>query len=393
MDKKHYPALDGLRGIAALMIVAHHSSQSYVLTSTFDKAYLRATTPLWIGVDLFFVLSGFLITNILLDTQESRNYFKAFYGRRFVRIFPLYYTFLAVLFLILPAVGVNLSPDLVHAQVWEWTYTSNIYDAFHNWQDININHFWTLAIEEQFYLLWPLIIFYASKKYLKHGVMLALLVIPLLRWGCRSAGVSIMFAYTFTLCHIDGLLVGALISIAFHEGLIEKLKSSRLFSKIRTIDWILAWSLLAFVLVYCFILTNNQFIFMFMTWTPFGQGFGLTFVSIVLGYSVLRAVSSVPNTLQRVMSLKYLRVIGKYSYALYVLHAPICHWVGTSFPIPSFLQNLSPEWSFAHSIYIIIVEFILSILASVISWNILEKHFLKLKKYFPYQDEGVAQLA
>jgi peptidoglycan/LPS O-acetylase OafA/YrhL len=88
--------------------------------------------------------------------------------------------------------------------------------------------------------------------------------------------------------------------------------------------------------------------------------------------------------LQKVMSLKYLRMIGKYSYALYVLHAPICLWVGWHFPIPNFLQNLPPPWSFAHSLYIIIIQFVLSIAAAVVSWNLLEKHFLKLKKYFPY---------
>lgn len=77
-------------------------------------------------------------------------------------------------------------------------------------------------------------------------------------------------------------------------------------------------------------------------------------------------------------------MIGKYSYALYVLHAPICLWVGWHFPIPNFLQNLPPPWSFAHSLYIIIIQFVLSIAAAVVSWNLLEKHFLKLKKYFPY---------
>ena len=384
MGKKHYPALDGIRGIAALMIVAHHSSQSYILTSTFDKAYLRATAPLWFGVDLFFVLSGFLITNILLDTRESPNYFKTFYGRRFVRIFPLYYTYLAILFIILPWFGVKLNSYLEQGQIWQWTYTSNIYDAFHNWQDVNINHFWTLAIEEQFYLVWPLVVFYASTKSLKKGVIAVFLALPLLRWGCLSLGLSVMFIYTFTLCHIDGLVIGALISIAFHSGLKERLTSPQLRSKIKALDWIITGAVIAFALVYCFVLTNDQFIFVFKFWSPFGQEIGLTLVSIFLGYVVLHAVSSVPNTLQRVMSLKYLRAIGKYSYALYVLHASICYWVGMSFPIPSFLQNLPPAWSFAHSIYIIIVQFTLSILAAIISWHMWEKRFLKLKKYFSY---------
>ncbi|HEY3876712.1 MAG TPA: acyltransferase, partial [Candidatus Kapabacteria bacterium] len=100
--EKRFPALDGLRGVAALMVVAHHSAFNYWLTNFFDKVYYRTTGLLWIGVDLFFVLSGFLITNILLENRRSTHYFRGFYGRRFVRIFPLYYTFLAVLYFVVP---------------------------------------------------------------------------------------------------------------------------------------------------------------------------------------------------------------------------------------------------------------------------------------------------
>jgi peptidoglycan/LPS O-acetylase OafA/YrhL len=396
---RHFPALDGLRGIAALMVVAHHSAFTYFLTNTFDKAYLRATGLLWVGVDLFFVLSGFLITNILLDTRKSPNYFRAFYGRRFVRIFPLYYAFLAVFYLLLPAFGIKLTIAEIQAQPWQWTYTANIYDGFHLWPGQNIGHFWTLGIEEQFYLLWPLMVLFSSERYLKRGVIVVFLAIPLLRALCLSAGLSVNFINTFTLCHMDGLLLGALISIAFREGIIEKITSPEYNSILKRFDWGVGGVVLGFILVYCLILRNDQFTLNILTWPPFLQCIGTTIISLPLAYGVMRAVCSDINSLQKVMSLKYLRMIGKYSYALYVLHAPICLWVGWHFPVPNFLQNLPPLWSFLHSLYIIFVQFTLSIIAAVISWNLLEKHFLKLKKYFPYRasktsmDSGTLTLA
>ncbi len=385
MREKHYPALDGLRGLAALMIVAHHSALSYVLSNTFDKAYLRLTSTMWVGVDLFFVLSGFLITNILLDTRVSPNYFKAFYGRRVVKIFPLYYGYLAILFLLLPALGVKLPADLVNAQFWQWTYTSNIYTAFHYWQNVFINHFWTLAIEEQFYLFWPIIVFFVGRRYLKTLVIALFLALPILRFGFLTADFSSIFIYTFTLCHIDGLLLGGLISMALHEGIISKVSTFLGKSKIKALDWLIGGILLTLFVVYFLFLRNDQLLFNFETWSHLGQCVGITLVSLPLAYFVLRAIAPDKSFFQKILSFKYLQLIGKYSYALYVLHAPICYWAGSHFPVPSLVQNLPPTWSFVHSLYLILIQFVLSIAAAVISWNILEKHFLKLKKYFPYQ--------
>ncbi len=126
--EKHFPALDGLRGLAALMVVAHHSAATYWHFNVFDKAYIRATSFLWVGVDLFFILSGFLITGILLNTRTSPTYFRTFYGRRAVRIFPLYYTFLAIFYFVVPILGVQLAGIDLKSEPWQWTYTANLFD-------------------------------------------------------------------------------------------------------------------------------------------------------------------------------------------------------------------------------------------------------------------------
>lgn len=325
------------------MIVAHHAPLTYVLSNTFDKAFLRATSFFWIGVDLFFVLSGFLITRILLETRGSKNYLRSFYGRRIVRIFPLYYVFLSVLYFVLPALGVTLSPDLIHAQPWQWLYLPNIYIAFMKWPGQNIDHLWTLGIEEQFYLVWPMIVLLTKERYLKRGIIFLLLLLPFVRAFCIGIGMSNRFIYTFTLCHMDGLLLGALISIAQRSGLIESLTSGPRSKLIQCMDWMVAGLLFALVIVYYLFLRNDQFIFNFLTWPPILECIGITFISLPLAYIVMRAVSPQPNTLQRVMSQKYLRFAGKYSYALYMLHAPIVYWAGLNFPVPSFLHNLPPR--------------------------------------------------
>jgi peptidoglycan/LPS O-acetylase OafA/YrhL len=381
---KHYPALDGLRGLAALMVVAHHSAFSYGMTGFFDKAYLRATSLLWVGVDLFFVLSGFLITNILLETKHSPNYFRTFYARRFLRIFPLYYAYLAVLYFLVPLLGSPLPESLTSVQIWQWTYTSNIYIGFHGFPDQTINHLWSLAIEEQFYLVWPLLVLLLRERNLKEAIVGLFLFLPFIRSVCLSLGLPVYFLTSFTLCRMDGLLLGALISLLLRDGLLEKIRLPQFSRVIQRLDWTVTILLAAFVVLYC-ILRNDQFLFNALTWPWYGQCIGYSLVSLPLAYIVFRSIAHGPNRLKRILEVRPLRAVGKYSYALYLLHAPIIFRGGALFQIPDVLKSLPPQWSFVTSIYIILLQFTVSILAAMLSWHILEKHFLKLKKYFRYR--------
>ena len=119
----------------------------------------------WIGVDLFFVLSGFLITGILYDAKGGPHYFRNFYMRRSLRIFPLYYAFLILIFAVMPLLRAS-GADHVGKQVWMWTYLSNVLFARVGWEGMpaHTTHLWSLAIEEQFYLLWPLLVWLASRR-------------------------------------------------------------------------------------------------------------------------------------------------------------------------------------------------------------------------------------
>src|SRR4029450_1185274 len=161
----HVPVLDGLRGIAILMVLGHHYSIVWSRTIPLESGIRSVLEFGWCGVDLFFALSGFLITGILIDAKGQESYFPRFYWRRLVRIFPLYYVFLAAVFVLLPffpGIGVTT------AQVAPWWYLTYL----QNWKpnrgasDPFLGHTWSLAVEEQFYGVWPLIVRFSSTKVL-----------------------------------------------------------------------------------------------------------------------------------------------------------------------------------------------------------------------------------
>ena len=170
-NKKHkyFPALDGIRGIAILMVLMHHALMFGKMRSDllFEKRLHKLLFSGWLGVDLFFVLSGFLITGILIDLKGNKDYFKNFYMRRVLRIFPIYYVFLLLYFTLIPLFSYTVHDAILPfgEKLWYLLYGINIKYAFSGWaENVTIGHFWSLAVEEQFYLIWPLIIYLTPKK-------------------------------------------------------------------------------------------------------------------------------------------------------------------------------------------------------------------------------------
>src|SRR5687767_14913517 len=157
--RPYYPALDGLRGVAILLVVIYHNF-GFISQSYFG----------WLGVDLFFVLSGFLITDILLRTVNDPKFLSNFYMRRVLRIFPLYYaSLLLFLFIVAPLTSDKIEWNYYQEnQVYLWTYLQNwLYIFKEPGSAAILNHYWSLAVEEQFYIFWPLVILLLKKpKYL-----------------------------------------------------------------------------------------------------------------------------------------------------------------------------------------------------------------------------------
>ena len=214
-------ALDGVRGIAiALVMVYHFFSLTGPAGARLDRMVMRVTDVGWSGVDVFFVLSGFLITGILLDARSgSSPYFRTFYGRRVLRIFPLYYGALALMLFLLPAVQ-HLDPSRVTTfrshQLWYWTYTLNLRPAFGGSPTADIVetwHLWSLAIEEQYYIVWPTVVLLLGRRKLL-GTCVAMIAFSVcLRIVMRSAGADDQFIYKFTPARMDGLAAGSALAI------------------------------------------------------------------------------------------------------------------------------------------------------------------------------------
>ena len=165
MSSKHIPILDGMRAYAVLMVCICHFFPNDEIALYNANKYLgiflfKLSDAGNKGVELFFLLSGFLITGILLDSKNSARYFRTFYLRRFIRIFPLYYFILVISFFILPNFLKidHLANLVIQKQIWLWTYTSNLSEFFGKWTWNTdhtfpwFGHFWSLCVEEQFYL-------------------------------------------------------------------------------------------------------------------------------------------------------------------------------------------------------------------------------------------------
>src|SRR5882762_4814287 len=210
------PVLDGLRGIAILLVMVYHFwfyGFAFGRQTILERMYSHTAGVGWIGVDLFFVLSGFLITGILYDSRNDPHYYRVFYARRTIRIFPLYYAFLALFCGIVPmALGflhhpeVAPSHDSTTAKLFVWSYTLNWYEGFKGFSIVSasLQHFWSLSIEEQFYLAWPFLVLTLTRRRLLSlcGVLVLLAFVlraVLLRLQLTDA------AYAWTFCRTDSL--------------------------------------------------------------------------------------------------------------------------------------------------------------------------------------------
>jgi peptidoglycan/LPS O-acetylase OafA/YrhL len=341
----HITVLDGLRGVAALMIIIFHYDFQQL-----GAIWEKLTTFGQTGVDLFFVLSGFLITRILLSTRDNQHYFKNFYMRRALRIFPLYYGFLVLTYFVLPFLE-GSSPPPFTQQIWYWLYLQNIPTAFNIAQASGPGHFWSLAVEEHFYLLWPIAIYCLSNR--KILVVSTLMIIGsfLMRLVLLSYDISV---FSFTLCRMDALVLGALLALLELQK--EGLHRYRRF--------FLTSSLISIALLSVVYLQVS------------GQGLdyiqAIKFPIIALFYTAAIGylVGEQHSNLTHILNLRFLRFSGSISYGLYVFH-PLCfHWA-ESIPTDSF-------WSrFVGSLA-------LSYIVAYLSYRIYEKPFLRFKKYFTH---------
>ncbi len=372
--RAHIPALDGLRGLAILLVVFHHAWFGLHSATVPDVVVQRLAYFGWAGVDLFFVLSGFLITGILLDTKESPHYFRNFYMRRVLRIFPAYYAFLVLLFFVLPRTGLMYPQEaaqLTANQPWYWSYTVNVLLGREGWPATpwNTGHLWSLAVEEQFYLVWPVLVFLLSRRplmWLAATTIIGAFVLRvfLVRWQLFSPiGIHVL-----TLPRLDTLAMGAFLAIQVREpgGL------SRMSRWARP-----AIATGAVVIVTLLSLTR------FSSEGPIMETAGYSAIAFVAGGLLIRAASddSPGRRLRALWRQPVMRFFGQYSYCIYIVHYPVVllvtRYAGIADRIPPIGGSLLP----ANLVFLAVV-ILCSTAIALVSWHLLEKPFLRLKDRF-----------
>lgn len=303
----------------------------------------------WMGVDLFFVLSGFLITGILLDTKESKSYFSNFFVRRSLRIWPLYYASLLFMFLIVPL----LRPSEAHtifdprSSPW-WAYPlflQNYLVPVPTAATGLLAVTWSLAVEEHFYLVWPFVVRFCSERQLRKIAIVVILVSPLLRLFLSRNGVLI---YSNPVCRLDGLMAGSLLALIVRS---DRFRPSKYVAP----SWI---ALFASVVAALYLDISFHARWIVFSLVALGS---LCFVYL--------ALYSRQPVLKAVLGNRFLVYTGMISYGIYMLEKIPADLIKTTH------LGASSAWTYP----IIIAA---TYLIAILSWNFLEAPFLRLRQRF-----------
>jgi len=343
----YYPALDGFRGVAVLIVLLAHAGVPYLKSGG-------------VGVDLFFVLSGFLITSILAGEFERTGNISRFrfYARRFLRLTPCLLVAVA-LFAVLFFLQYGDVPGKIIAL--SLTYTSNWARAIYDYSLLSMDHTWSLAIEEQYYLVWPLVIILLERKIKSNAVKFRILLLVALAFAIYRAlmvSVSTPQRICFGLdTHCDGLILGS--ALAY---LVLAQRENSAGSEFRH-------SLISNFAVPA-ALTSLGLVLLTLTWKDVWMGrLGFAAVAVAAAVIIWDLVCSSKSWLKPILTVGVLVYLGKISYGLYLLHYPIFHYIDFALPrVP---------WAAGFCLKIL-----LSLLAASLSFHLIELRFLRFKSRF-----------
>ena len=365
----HISVLDGVRGLAVMLVMLHHFAYGSVGVSLPARLFVSFADGGWMGVDLFFVLSGYLITGILLDSKDGAHYFRNFYARRTLRIFPLYYGYLFV-FCVIIGHFVHIDPErtteLLSYQQWLWLYGTNVLICIRGaFLVASVNHFWSLAIEEHFYLVWPTLVKWVDTRKVWMACVACVVVALLTRIAFHITGVWRPAPMVFTLCRIDALALGGLLSTVLRKPENE--------------PQLRRWSVFALAaaapVVALFLLGGRSL--------PWADAILRT-----VGYTIIAAFFAAFLTLalltrgwfHRWLSHPAMCFFGVYAYGLYVFHHPLRIFLQRALPFEKLGVMVHSYWLglTLHAS----VALIASVIVALASYHFYEKQFLRLKRYF-----------
>lgn len=368
--------LDGLRGIAVILVMALHlfKRAAYFTEHPVLEAFTTFTTVGWVGVDIFFTLSGFLITSILLKSKTDEHYFRNFYVRRVLRIFPLYYAAIAFVLLFAPKVEPEFTAQLGTALPIMLLYQQNwalLFKDFHITQYLGIT--WSLAIEEQFYLIWPFIVYKLDReKLVKFSVGYILVCIlgralGTLLWP--DLGQSSTFFYYTSFARFEEMLFGGLLAVFLtYDGALEKVRRYALP--------LFMASFTVFVALHILSLPGSPH--PEHASLPLTLGGYTTAALFTLGLIGMFITHPPQNIFRRIFGNPILTFFGKYSYSMYLFHM-----TAALILLDAFWHSELRGWK--PFILYPVTTYIATVIIALITWNVLEKHMLGLKKFFEYR--------
>ncbi len=377
----HLPALDGVRGLAILAVLLFHFVAPVDPKGPIDAAITWLFAYGALGVDLFFILSGFLITGILYDSRADPSYFRNFYMRRVLRIFPLYYGVLAIVFFVVPAIPALHGSEIAglrNHQAWAWLYGVNIYLAIHGgWVLPYIEHFWSLAIEEQFYLVWPLVVWLLADK--PRLFLTFSLAAAIASFGGRIVatlfGANPIVTIVLTPFQLDALAIGGFLAVYLRQPDGEA-GARRLIVPMTLVG--IGLLLLQFGIRH------------FSEYDSAVQSVRSGAFHLLLAALLLQALCAPTSSVwSRVFRSSPMIILGKYSYGLYVYHHFFSYYFskhGTELALASVIGS---------HIAALAIQAVGGMAASMaiawLSYEYFEKRFLQLKRFWPSSNRLHAQ--
>ena len=373
--KQRLPALDGVRALAILMVFAGHyggGAHGGRWMEAFNAVRLRG----WVGVDLFFVLSGFLITGVLYDTRTDSHFFRRFYARRALRIFPAFYLAAAVVLLLTPIFAyqwrLGQLPLLIYLGNIPAAFDDSLYkvvSANHLRAQLSLMHLWSLCVEEQFYLLWPLVVWQVKDRvrllWVAGGISAVALGLRVVMLFCSRGPVAVnLINYTLPF-RMDALLVGGALALLVRgESAAQWQQGCK-------------WVLLAAGSA-----VGAIFVFSPAADSPWLLSVGLTLIALA-GAGLIGWTLSHESIAGQVLRLRPLRILGRYSYGFYVYHLI---WAKAWVYVAERLTGVLHSGVLAGGLTTL-VNFGLTFLVAKLSYDWFEVRWLRMKVRFAYDAE------
>jgi peptidoglycan/LPS O-acetylase OafA/YrhL len=375
------PELDGLRGLAILLVILCHyfGNATHAPLGFLADHILTIVSLGWSGVDLFFVLSGFLIGGILLDARESPKYFKTFYLRRFFRIFPLYYSWITLYVIILSILTfvvhrpVSIPPEGLPITFHDFAsvphyvfFVQNIFYSPTRFEWIWFVVTWSLAVEEQFYLVAPPLVRFISRKALIAVLISCVVGAPILRYVaftyCPNGD---HFSQSAMPSRADALSLGILAAIAWRREPVQRFLSSNQALLQRIVIYL---GLAIFALLWWLVRPPN-------------------IVTVTIGYSLLGwfylsllllVLSQTSSVVARFMRMRWLRALGTISYCVYIIHLTVNQWAHR------LILREEPRIYTFSGVLITLFALAFTLALASLSWKVFEKPLIRKGHRFSY---------